>query len=83
MLCSLEKWKDILGKPRVGVHAMRDPIFDLALGDVLGTVLLALVVVHFFKVGFVESFVGLLVLATFLHLLFCVDTRITKLLLAQ
>ncbi len=78
MLC---KWKNILGEPRVGVHALRAPLVDLALWDIVGTLVIALLVSWRYRtVPVWGAFLALFVFATGLHLLFCVETPITSML---
>jgi hypothetical protein len=79
MLC---QYKNIFGQPDKGVHAYR--IGPFALVDVLGTILLALLIMWWKTPPcstkeerlflFTQWFLILLVLGEFAHLLFCVDT---------
>lgn len=72
-------YRDLLGEPNTGLHAIRIPGIDIALLDVIATFGAAGVIsynmpdVEFWKVSVV-----LFLLATFLHVLFCVDTPITR-----
>jgi hypothetical protein len=52
------------------------PSVDLALWDVVGTVLLAVLVARLTDASAVAVFVVLLAVATALHRLFCVPTRL-------
>jgi len=72
---SLCSWKSIFGDPGTGAHAYR--IFNIAVVDVLATVILALVISrrHFWKVLGVLFLVGILA-----HRVFCVRTTVDKLL---
>ena len=73
------KFKDSLGKPREGVHSYR--IFDIAILDVLGTILLGyLTHLLFPNITVWQGFVIWFLLAIILHWLFCVDTTLIKLL---
>jgi hypothetical protein len=76
MLC---KYKDILGKPGKGVHSYR--IFNIAIVDVLLTILAAFVI-HLFtpKYNFIYILLGLFITGIILHRIFCVKTTIDKLL---
>ena len=76
-LCS---YRHLAGVPRNGFHAARIPILNLALWDVLGTVVLALIVSYAFQVPLSWTTLVLFVTGTILHILFCVDTTITRLL---
>lgn len=73
MLC---KYKDSLGVPREGVHARR--MFDLAFWDIFGTIVISYAISRLFGVGFIITLIIILILAEALHLLFCVETPITK-----
>jgi hypothetical protein len=81
--------KDLLGAPGEGFHAQR--FLGMAAWDLLAMFGLACLVtfsVHYFSSHvftgsqilcvFLGSFVGLWVLATVLHWMFCVETPVTK-----
>ena len=73
------KYKDILGKPKTGTHSIR--IFDIAIIDVLLTILLAYLVNLFYPIySFQKILLTLFILGIILHRLFCVRTTIDKLL---
>ena len=78
--CAYE-YKDVFGKPGVGVHGAR--VFGMAAADVVGTALIALAIswawdgVSF--ASFSVCFATLVVAALFVHRLFCVDTALTVL----
>lgn len=76
MLC---QYRDIFGKVGQGVHSYR--IFNIAIVDVLLTVLLAYIL-HWFMpyYKFMYILAGLFVLGIILHHLFCVRTTVDKLL---
>jgi fatty-acid desaturase len=71
MLC---KYKNIFGKPNQGVHSIR--LFDIALVDLLGTFLIALLITYFFKINVFLVFLILMIIAILIHRLFCVNTKI-------
>ena len=75
MLC---QYKDIFGKPREGVHACRIPVVDIAAVDFFGTALAALLISYSFgsTYSFSSVMIFLMILAVFLHALFCVPTKI-------
>jgi hypothetical protein len=75
MLC---KYKDILGKPKEGLHKYR--FFGVAIVDVVLTIIVALLISYFFKLSFWITLVILFVLGIILHRLFCVPTTIDKVL---
>jgi hypothetical protein len=76
---SLCKYKNILGEVGKGIHSYR--IFNIAIADVLLTILAAYVI-HIFmpKYKFVYILLFLFLLGIILHRLFCVDTTVDKLL---
>tara|TARA_Y100000590_G_scaffold106658_1_gene121342 strand:+ start:216 stop:461 length:246 start_codon:yes stop_codon:yes gene_type:complete len=74
------KYKDILGKPKTGLHSYR--VFDIAVVDFLLTILLAkffefymMKGIPFWKILIVTFILGIIV-----HRIFCVKTTIDKLL---
>ena len=75
------KYKDIFGKPNDGLHRYR--IFDIAIVDTVFTIIFVYVFTYFTKYSFwltlaVTFFVGI-----FAHRLFCVRTRIDKILFPE
>lgn len=79
MLC---KYKNIFGKPGVGVHSYR--LFNIAIVDVVFTIVGAFIL-HWFlpKIHFFKILLSLFFLGIVLHRLFCVRTTIDKLLFTQ
>ena len=85
---SLCKYANALGEPGKGVHSIR--VFNIAVVDVLFTIILALVFALFFKYAikleatftiiFIINLVSLCILGIILHKIFCVRTTIDKLL---
>ncbi len=75
---SLCKYKDILGVPGEGAHSYR--IFNIAIVDVILTILVALLISYFFKFNFWYTLIILFLLGIIMHRLFCVRTTIDKLL---
>jgi len=79
MLC---KYKDLLGKPKEGLHSIR--IFNIAAVDVLLTLILAFIISRFIKITSVSltnfwiCLLLLILLSIFLHTIFCVETTITR-----
>jgi len=70
------KYKDIFGEPNKGLHGYR--FLGLAVVDIILTFLLALMVSKMVKYKIYEIFISLIILGIFMHLLFCVDTPITR-----
>ena len=74
MLC---KYKNILGKPGEGVHSYR--IFNIAVVDVLLTVLLAFIIHFFFpKISLIYILIFVFLLGIVAHHIFCVPTTVDK-----
>jgi hypothetical protein len=74
MLC---KYKDIFGKPGEGAHSYR--IFNIAIVDVLLTVLLALIIYFFLpKYPLIYILIFVFVLGIVAHRIFCVPTTVDK-----
>ena len=74
-------FKDSLGKPREGIH--KYSIFDIAIADVIFTIIAALILSYIFKARFWVTLLILFILGIILHRLFCVRTTIDKLLFGQ
>jgi len=73
------QYKDLFGKVGEGVHSYR--IFNIAVVDVLLTVLLAFVIYIINpRYGFIYILIFLFVLGVVLHRIFCVRTTVDKLL---
>ena len=75
---NLCKYKDILGKPNQGVHSYR--IFNIAIVDVLLTILAAYILSIVTKYKFVYTLIFMFILGIISHRIFCVRTTIDKLL---
>jgi hypothetical protein len=75
MLC---KYQNILGKPKEGIHKYR--IFNIAIVDVLLTIILALIISYIFNINFLITLFILFLLGILMHRIFCVKTTIDKIL---
>jgi len=73
---NLCKFKDIFGKPNTGLHSIR--IFNIAIVDVLLTVLLAYIIANVFHTRIYVTLLVLFVSGIILHRLFCVKTTVDK-----
>lgn len=73
MLC---KYSNIFGSPNTGIHSIR--IYDIAIIDVILTLLLALLVSYYLKINIIITFFILIIIGELLHLLFCVKTTFVK-----
>jgi hypothetical protein len=72
------KYKDIFGRPNEGGHSYR--IFNIAIMDVVFTIIGAIIFSWLFNIAMWKSIVGLFLLGIFFHRLFCVRTTIDKVL---
>lgn len=78
MTMELCKYSKIFGIPEKGLHQYR--IFNIAIVDVLATILLALFINYIFNFNFIYVLLLLFVAGIVAHRLFCVRTTIDKLL---
>ena len=76
MVLGLCQYKDIFGRPREGAHSYR--IFDIAVVDVVATVIVAFFVAHVFSIALWKSLVGLFLVGIISHRIFCVRTTVDK-----
>ena len=73
------KYKNIFGEVNKGVHSIR--IFNIAIIDVILTILLALIIKFFIpKFKLIYIIIILFLIGIICHRLFCVQTTIDKLL---
>ena len=75
-MLNLCKYKNIFGKPNTGIHSYR--IFNIAIADVLMTILFAYAISYFFKYPFLPTLGLLFLLGIFMHRFFCVRTTVDK-----
>lgn len=74
IIMSLCKFNEYFGKPKSGVHRYR--IFNIAIIDVLFTVIGAYVMSYYLKLNFIITLSSLFLLGIILHRLFCVRTTV-------
>jgi hypothetical protein len=75
MLC---KYKHIFGIPGKGLHKYR--IFNIAIIDVLLTIILAIIISYLLKINFIITLIILFLVGIIMHRIFCVRTTMDKLL---
>ena len=73
MLC---KYRHIFGVEGQGVHSVR--ILNIAVIDLLATLLVGALISHYFKFNLYLTWGVLLLLGILVHRLFCVNTTINK-----
>ena len=78
MSINLCKYRNILGKPKQGIHSYR--IFNIAIADVIMTIIGSYILSYIFKWPFWWTLLILFILGILLHKLFCVKTTINQLL---
>ena len=66
----------MFGAPNTGAHSYR--IFDLAVVDILVTMIVAYIISYFSKYPFSYTLAILFVLGIIIHRLFCVRTTVDK-----
>ena len=74
---NLCQYKNIFGKPNIGVHSYR--IFNIAIVDLFFTVLAAYAISKYYILDFWYVFIILMLISLILHKMFCVDTTLTQL----
>jgi hypothetical protein len=75
---SLCKYKNIFGEENTGVHQYR--IFDIAIIDVLCTIILAFIIAKIYNFNFSNTLIIVFIIGILMHKLFCVRTTIDKVL---
>lgn len=78
IMFGLERYSTIFGEPRTGAHAIR--VFDIAIVDLVLTIILAYLVAYMMNWRFLVVVVCLLILSIVMHRLFGVRTKIDTLL---
>jgi len=73
---SLCPYRELFGKPGEGIHSYR--VFDLAIADIIMTLIGALFISFITRYPFVYCALALFILGIVLHRLFCVRTTIDK-----
>jgi hypothetical protein len=77
-MMDLCKYKNALGIPNKGIHSYR--LFDVAIIDVIMTIIAALFISYYYKYSFIYTILFLFILGILLHRIFCVRTTVDKLL---
>ena len=75
---SLCKYKDALGRPNKGIHKYR--IFNIAIVDVIMTIIGAWIISWIFNFSFWITLLILFLLGIILHRIFCVKTTVDNIL---
>ncbi len=77
-MINLCEYKDFFGKPKEGIHSYR--IFNIAIVDLVFTIIIAWLISYFFKISFIMTTIILLLLGIIMHKIFCVNTTVNILL---
>ena len=72
------KYKNMFGEVGTGLHSYR--LFNIAVVDVILTIIVAYILSVAFNTPFLYTLVGFFILGIVLHRLFCVRTTVDKLL---
>jgi hypothetical protein len=72
----LTKYKNILGVPKEGIHAIR--LLDAAAIDYIGTIIGSIIISYFTKIPLVLTTIAMFILGILAHLLFGVETSTVK-----
>lgn len=78
---SLCKYKNIFGEENTGAHSFR--IFNIAVIDVVLTVIAAYFISKSSNTNFLTVFLILIILGIILHRIFCVNTTINKVIFGE
>jgi hypothetical protein len=70
------QFKDSLGVPGEGFHSTR--FMGLAVGDTVGTFILAWIIARLFGLNYLPTVIALFVIGELMHWYFCVDTAFLK-----
>lgn len=73
---SLCQYKDMFGKPREGSHSTRIPILDVALTDVVATLVGGYFISQIYNLTFFNAFIVLFIISIIAHRAFCVRTKV-------
>jgi len=76
MSCYFAKYKDLFGKVKEGPHSYR--IFNIAIVDVLATIIGGVIIAHFGHFTLWKVLAILFISGILLHRLFCVRTTVDK-----
>ena len=70
--------KDMFGKPGQGAHSYR--ILNIAVVDVVATILVAVLFSYVFQTPLLYTTIGMFILGILMHRVFCVRTTVDKVL---
>jgi len=76
MNCPFKEFSEIFGRPNEGAHSYR--FMNLAIVDVVGTIIVAFIIAKLFNLNFFLTLLLFFILGIILHRLFCVNTTINK-----
>ena len=81
MSCPFQEYKNIFGKEGEGAHSIR--FLNIAIVDLIFTIIGAFLISYFFNLNFFIVFIILMIMAIILHRLFCVNTTINKMIFGE
>jgi len=71
------KYKDVFGRPGEGAHSYR--IFNIAIVDTIGTIIIGYLISKYFKLKLYIVLIVLFILSIIIHKIFCVKTTLSNL----
>lgn len=77
IMINLCQYQHVFGKENVGIHSYR--IMNIAMFDLVLTVLVAWLISKYFKKSFILILLILLIISLLIHRIFCVQSTLTKL----
>ena len=81
MSCPFHEYKNIFGKEGEGAHSIR--FLNIAIVDVIMTIIGAFIISYLFNLSFLMVFTILMLVAIILHRIFCVNTTINKMIFGE
>lgn len=74
-------YRHIFGEERKGFHSLR--LFDIAVGDVILTLLLSLFISYVAKMSIIKTTIMVFILGIVIHRIFCVNTKINTIIFGK
>lgn len=76
MGCLFEKYSDIFGKEKMGIHKYR--FLNTAIADYIMTIILSCFTAYIFEIPLVLTTIFWFIVSIFMHMFFCVKTGSLK-----
>lgn len=75
------KYSNQFGMPGQGIHSYR--LFDIAIVDVIMTILVGLLISYVFKYNIIYVLIVLFLIGIIVHKIFCVDTALNNMIFSH